>query len=425
MRKLLVVFLLSALLVTGLSTLVFAAKDVTIKMWIHDPAVRKWVDEMATRFDKERDDINFELDITERSEITTPFLNSLLTGRDVPDMVALQGHTQFPRVRKARQLNKLVNLKPHFSQEVLDNIVNYERWTGPNGEIYGMDWSLSATVYYYNKEIFDEAGLDPNEFEIWEDFIAAGKVLKEKTGAYMTPLDVAGWNQYQILFTENGGGLFDKDGNIILDSEENIEALKLWDRMVNEDEIALPVTEFYGPGTTAAFKDGDVAGIIMADWYGSYILKARLPEMEGKWRIAAMPAFEQGGSRTGIRGGTGMLITKDSDVREYAIDFYKYAYTTVEGQVQRFLIAGYLPNYRPALNDPRVKDKEFPYFGNQKIGQVYLGVFDKYPSMYSHDYQVEAYDILNNEVIPVVYEGEKTPEQALKDAADTLQNLVP
>jgi ABC-type glycerol-3-phosphate transport system substrate-binding protein len=424
--------LLFALLLLLCCTVVFSGgqkeagkeKKVALRMWLHDPAVIRWFEKQAEVYNEKHPEMEFSLDIlqTDAGEIATKFLTAAATGdpKLMPDFFGLQ-HFWFPRIMKAQLEDEILDLRPYIEKDLPD-LANYEMWMYSD-KIYGLNWSLSACVYYYNKELLDKAGVDPMGFVTYDDFIAAGKKSRKATGAYMTPIDVAAWNQYQIFFLQNDGGIFDKQGKVVLDDPKNIEALEMWKRLLDED-VAWPVTEFYSAGPFEAYRNEVLAGCIMADWYGDYVMKPKIPEMKGKWRLAPLPAFRKGGRRTAKRGGTGVYIVKKSPYKDMALDFFKFCYFDVDSLVRKFQMISYFPNYKPAMKDPRLLEFKDEFYGGQKIGKLYLDLFDEIPPYYHSPYMLESFDILNTEVIPKVYKGELTPEAALKNAAKKLRQVA-
>ncbi|TDW34126.1 MULTISPECIES: extracellular solute-binding protein [Rhizobium] len=52
-----------------------------------------------------------------------------------------------------------------------------------DGKTYGLAYTFSTPVLYYNGDLFKQAGLDPNNPpKTWADVDIAGKAIKEKTG---------------------------------------------------------------------------------------------------------------------------------------------------------------------------------------------------------------------------------------------------
>jgi ABC-type glycerol-3-phosphate transport system substrate-binding protein len=402
-------------------------KKVELEMWIHDGASVKWFEQEAIIYNDLHPEINFSVKIENipYAELVTKYITASATGdaKLMPDVIGVVDF-HFPRLIKAGLLDNFVDIGAVLKEENIkpDEIINTDKWLY-NGITYGTDWTSTLCVYYYNKEIMDKAGVDPTTFKTYDDFIAAGKKVKATTGAAMSVLDIAAWNQFQILAIQNGGGWFDDNGKVIMDSPETIEALTLYKRMLDEG-IVEPVSQFYAAETFELYRQNQVAGAIMADWYGSFVMEPRVPEMSGKWRITALPAYREGESRTSQRGGTGFVIIKDSPEVDYAVDFYKHAYLTNESLLRNYKMNNYLPPLKEALADPSIINQEWEFYGGQKAAQVYLDIFDEMPTYYRGKYLLEAYDLINTQILPSVVKGEASPEEALKKAAIELRKIT-
>lgn len=57
------------------------------------------------------------------------------------------------------------------------------------GELYGAPSQLGGTVVYYNTDITEAAGVDIDSIVTWDDYVAAGKQVLEKTGKPMTVIE--------------------------------------------------------------------------------------------------------------------------------------------------------------------------------------------------------------------------------------------
>ena len=88
--------------------------------------------------------------------------------------------------------------------------------------------------------------------------------------------------------------------------------------------------------------------MVGADWYGGFF-KDNAPELSGKWKAAPLPAFEEGGRRTSVWGGTGAMVVKTSDHVEEALNFLEFSMLSIEGNVRRFELTTLWPPYIPAM----------------------------------------------------------------------------
>ena len=84
-----------------------------------------------------------------------------------------------------------------------------------------------------------------------------------------------------------------------------------------------------GAAQYTVHRDGDVIGDAGADWYGGFF-RDNLPELSGKMKAAPLPAWEEGGSRTSVFGGTAPMIVKTSKNIDDAYKFLEFAQCSVE-----------------------------------------------------------------------------------------------
>jgi len=403
-----------------------APEKVKITMWFHDFLYVQFFTDRGKEWAEMNPQYEIEYDIVQVPQLADTFIGNLVAGTGAPDIVGIE-RGWFPRLLKGGLAEQgMYDLNPWMDLEepgFKDKFLRWELYSWENAT-YGVESALCPCVYYYRKDIFDEGGLDPSVIETYDDFIQVGKELREATGSYMTPADTVGGDYPLMFMIQNDGGAFDEKGEVLLDSPESIEALQLYYDLANTHEVAYPTAEFWGAGLQAAYQDGTVAGVIGPDWYSDYVLKQTVEDQAGKWRVVTMPIFRPGGRRTTVWGGTGMGVTKQSDYPDVSWEILKYTYMTKENQVKRYLEIHYFPTMLDALEDPRIVEATDDFFGGQTVGAVFAEVAPEVPFNYTHPYKAEALDILANEVVAPVMAGERSVEDALKDAAQAVREMI-
>ncbi len=116
--------------------------------------------------------------VAKPSESYPQVVQSAFAAKSGPDVLMLQ--TPFAIKTYAKALTPLNDLI------AADNVkTQFNGWAGmnpdlnPNGKIYGIPYSFGASAFYYNKALFQKAGLDPSSFPTtYSDFIAAMDKLK-------------------------------------------------------------------------------------------------------------------------------------------------------------------------------------------------------------------------------------------------------
>ncbi|MGE0279850.1 MAG: ABC transporter substrate-binding protein [Rhizobiaceae bacterium] len=192
-----------------------------------------------------------------------------------------------------------------------------------DGKQWGVPVAFSTKALYWNKDLFTAAGLDPEKPpKTFAEEIAFAKQIADKT-------DAAGFgvvaktfdntmHQFLHWVYSNNGSVIDKDGNITLDSKENLESLTALKDIVPFAEEG--PTSYEQNEVRAIFLDGKL-GMIQASVGAKNLLKEA---NKFKWGVTELP---QGPSAKGP--GT-LLITdslavfKGTGVEEKAIDLAKF-----------------------------------------------------------------------------------------------------
>lgn len=369
----------------------------------------------------------YEIEAIDMPEINDKVIATLVAGTGAPDLCNL-GEGFITAIFKGDVASQtLYDLNPLMAAEdptLRDKFLKWGYYTDQNGKTYGAEMALSQTVHYYRKDLYDQAGVDPNELVTYDDFILGGKKFHAThPDKYAIFLDIGGKDHFAPFLLQNGGGYFDADGNVILDCAENVEALQLVYDMVYVHEVAWGNNDCWGPGMWAALKDGTAAGNFGAGWYNSAILQAQVPDQAGSWSAAPQPVFQPGAGRTGCLGGIGVCIPKQTEYPEVAWDFLVYSMLTKESQVKKYLEIGMFPTMLDAFDDPRITDVEDDFLGGLKFGGLLASVAPDMPKFVAFPFLAEAYD-LARQVVPMVMTGEKTADVALQDAAQELKDLI-
>ncbi|MGR3436156.1 MAG: ABC transporter substrate-binding protein, partial [Shimia sp.] len=116
--------------------------------------------------------------------------------------------------------------------------------TQVDGVQYGLPWTSSTPVMFYNADLVRQAGGDPEAMpETWEETIALGKAIDDLgddiSGIYYPPGD-DDWMVQNLLAT-SGMQPMASDGTIAFDTQEGREALRLYERFHDEaGQMAIP-----------------------------------------------------------------------------------------------------------------------------------------------------------------------------------------
>lgn len=293
-----------------------------------------------------------------------------------------------------------------------------------DGKVYGLPTHVGATVAYYNMDMLNAAGVNPDDIVTWDDFIEEGKKVLEATGKPMTAFEVSDQRPFWPMIVQRGSDYLDKKGEVILDNDINIDTLERMHEMMYEHKIAvaMPGGKSWAEEYFTFMNQEGAASVIMPMWYMSRFL-AYMPDLEGKIVVRPMPIWEEGNSRSAGMGGTGTAVTLQSKNLDLAVDFLAFAKLTKEANIRIWEMLNFDPPRWDVWDAPELQEPD-PYFGNEKIFNVMLDMKDEIVSPNIHDLSAAAQDVVKESVMfRVLHEQSLSPEEALKAGAEELRGI--
>ncbi len=289
------------------------------------------------------------------------------------------------------------------------------------GKTWGIPFQRSTIVLYYNKELFKEAGLDPNRPPAnWKEMTEyAQKLTKRDASGKVTQWGVqipsSGFPYwlFQALAIQNGGILMNSAGTqTFYDKKEVIDALQYWVDLVNKYKVHPEGIVEWGT-TPKDFFEKKVAMI----WTTTGNLTNVKNNAKFDFGVAMLPAGKQRGSPTG--GGNFYLFTKSTPAqRAAAFKFIKWA-TTPERAAQWGIDTGYVAVRADAWDTPAMKQyvAGFPPAAVARDQLPYAKA-----ELSTHDNQRVTKAL--NDGLQAALTGAKSPEQALKDAQAQSERIL-
>ncbi len=288
------------------------------------------------------------------------------------------------------------------------------------GKTWGIPFQRSTVVMYWNKELFKEAGLDPNKPPTtWAELKAmAGKLTKKDAAGKVTQYGVqipsSGFPYwlFQTLTTTNGAILANDTGTAVkFDDPAVIEALQFWVDLGKAGVHPQGVVEW---GTTPKDFFEKKAAII-------YTTTGNLTNIRKNagfdFGVAMIPGNKRKGSPTG--GGNFYLFKKSTPAQQQAaFEFIRWI-TAPERAAQWSIDTGYVATSPAAYKTPAL----------QKYGSEFppaLVARDQLPvsvaEFSTHDNQRVTKAL--NDGLQAALTGAKSPEQAMKDAQREADRLL-
>lgn len=281
------------------------------------------------------------------------------------------------------------------------------------GQLIGMPYGISTPILYYNADQFRAAGVDPDKPPLtWEEFPAVAKQLtRDSHSGASVPIDFV-W-LYQALMQTYGGSMMSSDGKTVgLDSEASIKAVQMVADMVSKDK-SMPLLQL--AQTYDAMGKGDVSMLVNT----TAVLSLLKPTVKYELRTAPFPTYS--GKRIVPAGGANLMIfTPDPAKQEAAWDFMKFLIDPQQS-VQISKATGYMVSRQSALDDPEMQKflEENPN---------YQATYDQIDEMvpwfnFPGAGGTRVQKIISDQ-IQAVLQGQKTPEDAMKEATKQANKLI-
>lgn len=232
--------------------------------------------------------------------------------------------------------------KAGFLKDITKDVTSWEPELAPtavdafkvDGKVVGVPFEVGEVVFYYNKKLFEKAGVKAEDIKTWDDFLGAVKKLK---AAGITPIDVGAGEKwpmhfyYAYLVMRIGGEHALADAKAGKDGGFKNEAFVEAGKRLRE----LAALEPFQPGylstshaqSAGIFGDGKAAMDLMGQW----LLGMQAPNStSGKGLpaedigILSFPTVPGGkGKATDTLGGiNGWLVSKSAPPE--AVDFLKF-----------------------------------------------------------------------------------------------------
>ncbi|MFW6266902.1 MAG: ABC transporter substrate-binding protein [Halanaerobium sp.] len=347
-----------------------AAEEITVWGWGVYPDT---LEVLAERFEEENPDHTVNVESIGWDDMVPRLQSAMSAGSGGPDLATVNLGTHIASFADLGGLTDISEYVDPMADEFTDAAYAGARY---QDKTYGIPADIGPYTMFYRADIFEEAGVDPESIETWDDYIEAGKTITEETDAKMLPwptthYELGNWN-FEPALRAAGGNFFDQQGEPIVDKLSiNYKVLEVMQE-ITDSEIGLEVTPWSTPWN-AALQNGEVATVLAGGWFVGNITEIA-PDTSGDWRVMQAPNFTP--KATGSMGGTAMVVPSMSDNVELAVEFAEYVLATEEGTEFLFQDAGVMPAYRPVFETEAFKE-EMDFFGGQQVWQKLAEISEK------------------------------------------------
>lgn len=391
------------------------AEQVTIRYYDWDIVDMSIIDQ----FMEENPDIIVEVnDISANSDRATQ-LDILAMSGDI-DVMPMADGDQFARFEQG-MLTNLDELIAEYGIDMEAEFGDYAEWAKMGDSYYAIPYRATKNALYYNKEIFDQAGVAyPTDEWTLDDYIAAAEAISAwgaDSGIYGAYSHTYG-NEWAIMGAQ-AADWYTEDGLCNIKDPVWVRSLELRNELDSKG-LQMPYSEIKASGTVinSSFLGGKEGMVIAGSWLVRDMKKTDQFPFDFEVGVSSVPRFND--SVEGVRGNFSVSvlgIPETSKNKEAAFRFITYLETK---NAEAIAATGNVPCYIPAYTDELIET--FAEGSSLTVDQVQF-FFDTDVILTTNkilgDEGASYMSIIKEEVEPYFF-----GEVALEDALDNIESRV-
>ncbi|MEO7400356.1 MAG: sn-glycerol-3-phosphate ABC transporter substrate-binding protein UgpB [Polaromonas sp.] len=292
-------------------------------------------------------------------------------------------------------------------------------YTAPNGHMLSFPFNSSTTIFYYNKDAFKAAGLDPNKAPTtWPEVALAAAKLKASGHKCPFTTSWISWTQlesfstwHNTLFATQNNGFGGPSARLAFNSPLHV---RHFENLANMSKQGLFVYKGRGNAADVSFPSGECA--MMTGSSGLYSRVSK--EAKFAYGIAQLPYYPDvaGAPQNTVIGGASLWVMAGKKPAEYkgVAAFFNYL-SRPEVQSASHKRTGYLPITMAAfeLTEKSGFYKQFPGT-DVAVTQMIRKTTDKSRGVRLGNFN-QIRTIIDEET-EQIWSGKKQPKEALDTA---------
>ncbi|WP_017187206.1 ABC transporter substrate-binding protein [Alkalibacillus haloalkaliphilus] len=313
------------------------------------------VDDLVEEFEEENPNITVNANFGGSYAETMTQVMASVQGGNPPELAVLFSIDLFTLL----DMDVIEELTPIFDEEYFDDF--YEGFMANSSiddSVYSLPFQRSTIVYYYNKDAFEEAGLDPEQPPTtWDEMVEYGQALTtdDMWGLEIPSTGYQYW-MFQALALQTGDNIMSYDGTeTYFDAPHAQEAMNFWMDLSHEHEI-MPKGIIEWATVPSNFLSENSA--MMFHTTGNLTNVKENAEFD--FGVSFLPANNHYGTPT---GGGNIYLFKDipDENRDAAIKFMEFL-TEPERVAQWSIDTGYVATRESAYETERLQQyvEDFP-----------------------------------------------------------------
>lgn len=392
------------------------AKGGSMIFLIWDSGQKAGMEAIVAAYREKNPDVSIEVQATGWEEYWTK-LEGAATSNTMPDIFWMHSNQMF----KYADNGILADCSDIIKESDYSEIA-VENAKGSDGKIYGVPKDKDTIALLYNKELFDQAGVEyPTENWTWDDLENASAQIHEKTGKYgymaYSHDQIGYWN----FVYQNGGTILNEDGTEAKYTDKaTADAIEYYVNLQKNDWCPTQA-QFANTGPSELLFSGEGAMYYVGNWELANLCNT-YADMNGKWDVAVLPKCpnpENGDGRAVISNSVSYATAAQGKNKELAMDFLAFL-GSEEGQKIQGESGVAIPAYN-GLEDTWVKTFENNGY-EVNVGNL-IAAFD-YSVKYVNNPSRPDWEPRVEQIMLDIYAGTLTVQEGIQKMQDTVTEAI-
>ena len=366
----------------------------------------------------EKENPNIKIDFVQVPSDYDTKLQTMFAGNEAPDIVQVAENGQ-----NFASKSLFIDMGELIESSDIDSDANWadtmKQYTY-DGKVFALPDRGGPEILYYNKDLFDEAGLDyPTDDWTIEEYTEAAEKLTVVENGETIQYGASGmdWTPNWGAFIKSNGGSLVEDNEVVINTPENLEVLEWYNDLYQDGFVG--TYEFYESvaqsGADSMFSQGRVGMLTTGFWnIGNF---TGLDDLN--FDIAPMPSFTEPATWP---FGSALAISKQSKHPEAAFKFIEYMTGEEAQQILGESLAD-SPAHIGVLNSDNFTDRQI---NGKELNMSTIGISAervKIDGVFEGPYYGELTGEFGNQVKEMLL-GRLTPKEAIEKMQVNGENIM-
>ncbi|MDR8409699.1 sugar ABC transporter substrate-binding protein [Nonomuraea sp. 3-1Str] len=279
-------------------------------------------------------------------------ITTMLAGGDHTDVITMKNVTDYSRYSSRGQLTEVTDLAKSPDAATLAGLDAFD----VGGKYYALPYRQDFWLLYYNKKLFDQAGVKYPGTLTWDEYAKlAQQLTKEEGGKKVYGTYHHTWRSVvqAIAAAQTGGDQLGGDYSFFADQYATALSLQKAGAALDFGTASAQKSDY-----KTLFETGATAMLPMGTWYIAAILDAKAAgKTDVDWAIAPMPQRPGATGVTTFGSPTAFAVNKKAEHAEAAKKFVQFA--AGKGGAEAISKVGVVP----ALQSPEITEAYFKLKG--------------------------------------------------------------